>query len=61
MAETRSDPAWRALLAKQRAAAFTRRAIATRRAQGLQTSALEQRLARLLHEIEILQIEAGTR
>lgn len=51
------DPIKRQLADKQRTAAFTRKAIATRRARGLRTSQLEQRLAALLHEVDMLRAQ----
>jgi hypothetical protein len=48
------DPTRRRLAQLQRRAAFTRKAINSRRDRGLQTSDLEGRLAGLLHQIELL-------
>ena len=55
-----ANPIKRQLASKQQAAAFTRRAIAERRAQGLRTSQLEERLAALLHEIALLHAQLPT-
>lgn len=54
------NPIKRELASKQRVAAFTRKAIAERRAQGLRTSQLEERLAALLHEISLLHAQLPT-